>query len=99
MFNMVFADIVGFLSPGALKTMISMHPAPSLLLVFSVLLEIPWRLHMPVPLYWGRNNLPQGAHFMAAEGNDRTLFELAAELEVFNQWRNLVPKDNYHADQ
>lgn len=41
MFNMVFADIVGLLNPGALETMMAMKPEPALLLVFSVLLEIP----------------------------------------------------------
>lgn len=41
MFNMVFADIVGFLNPGTLEEMIAMRPPQSLLLVFSVLLEIP----------------------------------------------------------
>lgn len=41
MFNMVFADIVGFLNPGALEEMIAMRPAQGLLLVFSMLLEIP----------------------------------------------------------
>jgi len=41
MFNMVFADIVGFLNPGALEEMIAMRPAQELLLVFSILLEIP----------------------------------------------------------
>jgi hypothetical protein len=41
MFNMVFADIVGFLNPGALEEMIAMQPAQGLLLVFSILLEIP----------------------------------------------------------
>lgn len=41
MFNMVFADIVGLLNPGTLEDMIAMKPPQSLLLVFSVLLEIP----------------------------------------------------------
>lgn len=41
MFNMVFADIIGFLNPGTLEEMIAMKPPQSLLLVFSVLLEIP----------------------------------------------------------
>jgi len=41
MFNMVFADIVGFLNPGTLEEMIAMKPAQGLLLVFSILLEIP----------------------------------------------------------
>jgi hypothetical protein len=41
MFNMAFADIVGFLNPGALEEMMAMKPAQGLLLVFSILLEIP----------------------------------------------------------
>lgn len=40
MFNMVFADIVGFLNPGTLEEMIAMKPAQGLLLVCSILLEI-----------------------------------------------------------
>ncbi len=41
MFNMVFADIIGFLHPGTLEEMIAMKPPQSLLLLFSFLLEIP----------------------------------------------------------
>lgn len=41
MFNMVFADIIGFLNAGALEQMMAMKPAAGLLLVFSILLEIP----------------------------------------------------------
>lgn len=41
MFNMVFADIVGFLNPGTLEQMMAMKPAQELLLVFSILIEIP----------------------------------------------------------
>ncbi len=46
---------------------------------------------MSVPLYWDRNGLPHGAHFMAAEGNDKLLFALAAELESVHPWQNKVP--------
>jgi amidase len=46
---------------------------------------------MSVPLYWDRNGLPHGAHFMAAEGNDRLLFKLAAQLEAAHPWRSRVP--------
>ncbi|WP_051299874.1 amidase [Methylobacter luteus] len=46
---------------------------------------------MSVPLYWDRNNLPHGAHFMAAEGNDRLLFQLAGQLETAHPWRSTVP--------
>ena len=41
MFNMVFADIIGFLNPGALEEMMAMKPAQGLLLIFSILTEIP----------------------------------------------------------
>jgi len=41
MFNMVFADIVGLLNPGTLEEMMAMKPAQGLLLVFSILVEIP----------------------------------------------------------
>jgi len=45
MFNMAFADIVGFLHPGALQRIldgtVGLEPTPGLLLVFSVLIEVP----------------------------------------------------------
>ena len=45
MFNMVFADIVGFMNPGALKDImtgtVGIEITQELLLVFSILLEIP----------------------------------------------------------
>lgn len=41
MFNMAFADIVGFLNPGALENMMAMKPSQGLLLVFAMLVEIP----------------------------------------------------------
>lgn len=44
-----------------------------------------------VPLYWGKDGLPQGAHFMAAEGNDQVLFMLAGQLEAAYSWKGRVP--------
>jgi len=41
MFNMVFTDIIGFLNPGALEEMIAMKTSQTVLLAFSILLEIP----------------------------------------------------------
>ena len=45
MFNMVFADIVGFMNPGALEKILTgavgIEITQELLLVFSILLEIP----------------------------------------------------------
>jgi amidase len=46
---------------------------------------------MSVPLHWNRDGLPHGAHFMAAEGNDRMLFALAAQLEAAHPWRSKLP--------
>jgi len=44
-----------------------------------------------VPLYWGSDGLPHGAHFMAAEGNDACLFMLAGQLETSFPWKDKVP--------
>ncbi len=45
MFNMVFADILTFITPGALRDLwagqAGVHITPGLLLVFAILLEIP----------------------------------------------------------
>ena len=41
MFNMAFADIVGFVDPGALEEIMAMELPQGLLLVFAILLEIP----------------------------------------------------------
>lgn len=41
LFNMVFADIVGFLNPGTLEEMMAMKPYQGLLLLFALFLEIP----------------------------------------------------------
>lgn len=45
MFNMAFADIVGFLHPGTLQGIldgaVGFEPTPGLLLVFSMLIEVP----------------------------------------------------------
>ena len=43
MLNMIFADIVGFISPGFDAQIAEMHPilTPQVLLAFAVLLEVP----------------------------------------------------------
>jgi len=45
-----------------------------------------------VPLYWGKDGLPHGAHFMAAEGNDEVLFMLSGQLESEYPWKDKAPK-------
>ncbi len=43
---------------------------------------------MSVPLFWSAQmGIPIGSHFIAAEGNDRLLYELAYELEEARPWR------------
>ncbi|MCX2980848.1 amidase [Halieaceae bacterium IMCC14734] len=44
---------------------------------------------MSVPLAWSsQSGLPIGSHFSAAAGADRTLYELAYELEAARPWRD-----------
>jgi len=44
---------------------------------------------MSAPLNWNsEHGLPIGTHFVAARGNDRTLYELAYELEEARPWRD-----------
>ena len=45
---------------------------------------------MSAPLTWNSDaGLPIGAHFIAARGNGRMLYELAYELEEAPPWRNM----------
>ena len=44
-----------------------------------------------IPLHWGADGLPYGAHFMAAEGNDKILFMLAGQLESAYPWKEKLP--------
>ena len=44
-----------------------------------------------LPLGWSVDGLPIGAHFCAKTGDERTLLELAFELEQAMPWRNRKP--------
>jgi amidase len=46
---------------------------------------------MSVPLYWTQAGLPIGTMFAARAGNERTLFELAYELEAAQPWTHRIP--------
>ncbi|RJP21372.1 MAG: amidase [Candidatus Abyssobacteria bacterium SURF_5] len=46
---------------------------------------------MSVPLYWNKEGLPIGTHFVARFGDEATLFRLAAQLEQARPWAERRP--------
>ncbi len=46
---------------------------------------------MSVPLHWNAAGLPIGVQFMAPFGDEATLFQLAAQLEVARPWAARIP--------
>ena len=46
---------------------------------------------MSVPLHWSKAGLPIGSHFAAKAGDERTLLELAYELEAAYPWAGRRP--------
>ena len=46
---------------------------------------------MAVPLHWSKAGLPIGSHFAAKAGDERTLLELAYELEAAYPWAGRRP--------
>jgi amidase len=46
---------------------------------------------MSVPLHWSSSGLPIGSHFAARAGDERTLLELAYELEAAHPWAGRRP--------
>ena len=46
---------------------------------------------MSVPLHWSSSGLPIGSHFAARAGDERTLLELAYQLEAAHPWRDRKP--------
>lgn len=58
---------------------------------FTPIANITGQPAMSVPLYWDNHNIPHGAQFMAIEGNDSLLFQLASQLEQLAPWKNKIP--------
>lgn len=58
---------------------------------YTPIVNVAGNTAMSMPLSWTDAGLPVGAHFAAAAGQERTLFELAFELEKAQPWADKKP--------
>ncbi|MEE9910943.1 MAG: amidase [Deltaproteobacteria bacterium] len=59
--------------------------------VFTPLSNATGQPAMSVPLFWNKEGLPIGVHFMSRFGDEATLFRLAGQLEEARPWKNRIP--------
>lgn len=58
---------------------------------FTPLCNITGQPAMSVPLYWSKEGLPIGSHFVGRFSEEATLFRLAAQLEATRPWAGRRP--------
>src|SRR5262245_35994670 len=58
---------------------------------FTPICKITGQPAMSVPLFWNRDGLPIGSHFVGRFGDEATLFRLAAQLETARPWAAKLP--------
>jgi len=59
---------------------------------FTGICNITGRPAMSVPLFWNKENLPIGTHFIGRFGDEATLFRLASQLEAIRPWADKRPQ-------
>ena len=59
---------------------------------FTPICNITGQPSMSVPLFWNKEGLPIGSHFVGRFGDEATLFRLAAQLEEARPWAEKRPQ-------
>jgi amidase len=59
---------------------------------FTAVCNVTGQPAVSLPLHWNENGLPIGTHIMAPNGGEGLLFQLAAQLEVAQPWKDKRPQ-------
>lgn len=68
-------------------------------LPFTQLANLTGQPAMSVPLYWTESGLPLGSQFIAPMGDEKTLLQLAHQLEKAQPWFNHTPANQPHTQK